>query len=192
MMRLPPFRYLAPRSAAEAARILADHGPEAMAVAGGTDLYPNMKRRQFTPSVLVSLRGLPDAGRISANGGLTLGAMATLTDVAHWERGSVITIAASRLLVGGIPESMISCCCVDIQLSFCMIRFPFASCNSSTGSGSGALIPAAASEGPSARTMTLVDSNPPTMNPPIVSLSPAPASARVEMLLRREPLASTS
>ena len=57
MLRLPPFRYVAPRTAREAARMLADHGPDAMAVAGGTDLYPNMKRRQFTPKVLVGLRG---------------------------------------------------------------------------------------------------------------------------------------
>ena len=42
MMRLPPFRFLAPATARDAARMLADHGPEAMAVAGGTDLYPNM------------------------------------------------------------------------------------------------------------------------------------------------------
>jgi 4-hydroxybenzoyl-CoA reductase subunit beta len=82
MLRLPPFRYLQPASAGEAARILAHHGPEAMAVAGGTDLYPNMKRRQFTPKVLVGLRGLPGAAGIEANGGLTLGAMATLSDVA--------------------------------------------------------------------------------------------------------------
>ena len=53
MMRLPEFRYVAPKTAREAARILRDHGPEAMAVAGGTDLYPNMKRRQFEPKVLV-------------------------------------------------------------------------------------------------------------------------------------------
>jgi 4-hydroxybenzoyl-CoA reductase subunit beta len=58
MMRLPPFTYLAPRALDEAARMLADHGPNAMAVAGGTDLYPNMKRRQFEPKVLVGLRGL--------------------------------------------------------------------------------------------------------------------------------------
>ena len=82
MLRLPPFRYVPPRTAREAARALADHGPDAMAVAGGTDLYPNMKRRQFTPKVLVGLRGLPDATRIAANGSLTLGAMATLSDVA--------------------------------------------------------------------------------------------------------------
>jgi 4-hydroxybenzoyl-CoA reductase subunit beta len=83
MMRLPPFRYLAPASAREAARILADHGPDAMAVAGGTDLYPNMKRRQFTPKVLVGLRGLQDAARVRVNGDLTMGAMATLTDIAQ-------------------------------------------------------------------------------------------------------------
>jgi 4-hydroxybenzoyl-CoA reductase subunit beta len=47
MMRLPPFTYLAPVSVADAVKLMADHGPEAMLVAGGTDLYPNMKRRQF-------------------------------------------------------------------------------------------------------------------------------------------------
>ncbi len=57
MMRLPPFRYLKPKSAREAAQMLSDHAPdEAMAVSGGTDLYPNMKRRQFEPKVLVGLR----------------------------------------------------------------------------------------------------------------------------------------
>jgi 4-hydroxybenzoyl-CoA reductase subunit beta len=83
MLRLPEFRYLAAKSAAEAAAVLADHGPEAMPVAGGTDLYPNMKRRQMTPKVLVGLRGLPGAAAIEANGHLTLGAMATLTEVEH-------------------------------------------------------------------------------------------------------------
>ena len=34
-----------------------------MLVAGGTDLYPNMKRRQFEPKVLVGLRGHPGAAR---------------------------------------------------------------------------------------------------------------------------------
>ncbi len=82
MLRLPPFRYEAPRTAQEAARILADHGPEAMPVAGGTDLYPNMKRRQFTPKVLVGLRNVEEARGVSANGGLDIGALATLSDVA--------------------------------------------------------------------------------------------------------------
>ena len=60
MMRLPPFRYLAPATARDAARILADHGSEAMAVAGGTDLYPNMKRRQQTPRTVIGLGRLAE------------------------------------------------------------------------------------------------------------------------------------
>src|SRR5216110_1083157 len=53
-----------------------------MPVAGGTDLYPNMKRRQFTPRLLVGLRAVEEAHGIEANGTLSLGAMATLADVA--------------------------------------------------------------------------------------------------------------
>ncbi len=85
MMRLPPFTYLAPRSVAEAARMMADHGPEAMLVAGGTDLYPNMKRRQFEPKVLVGLRGLEElcGVRGDAKTGLVIGACTTLTNVSE-------------------------------------------------------------------------------------------------------------
>ena len=83
MLRLPAFRYVAARTAREAAGILADHGPQAMAVAGGTDLYPNLKRRQFEPKVVVGLRGIEGATGIAANGGLRLGALTTLTEVAE-------------------------------------------------------------------------------------------------------------
>ncbi len=75
-MRLPPFTYLAPVSVTDAVKLMADHGPEAMLVAGGTDLYPNMKRRQFEPTVLVGLRGIRDliGVRGSAKAGMTIGA----------------------------------------------------------------------------------------------------------------------
>lgn len=83
MMRLPSFTYLAPVSVGDAVKLMADHGPEAMLVAGGTDLYPNMKRRQFEPSVLVGLRGIRDlvGVRGSAAGGWTIGAGTTLSEV---------------------------------------------------------------------------------------------------------------
>ncbi len=85
MMRLPPFTYLAPRRLDEAVRMLADHGADAMVVAGGTDLYPNMKRRQFEPTVLVGLRGIRDLAAISgsAREGMRIGAGATLTRVSE-------------------------------------------------------------------------------------------------------------
>ena len=105
VLRLPPFRYAAPGTAEDAARLLADHGPDAMAVAGGTDLYPNMKRRQFTPRVLVGLRGLPETYGIVANGSLDLGAMATLTEVADHPvvRGRWPAIARAASLVSSPP-----------------------------------------------------------------------------------------
>src|SRR5262249_62388716 len=88
MMRLPEFSYLSPVSVGDAAKLMADHGPEAMLVAGGTDLYPNMKRRQFEPSVLVGLRGIRELRGVrgSSRSGLTIGAGTTLTAVsAHAE-----------------------------------------------------------------------------------------------------------
>lgn len=81
MIRLPYFRYHAPSSLDEALRILAGEGPQAMLIAGGTDLLPNMKRRQQAPQVLIALRNI-HALKIARNGsGLTLGAGLTLTDL---------------------------------------------------------------------------------------------------------------
>ncbi len=82
MMRLPWFDYRAPRSVAEAARVLAGEGERAMLLAGGTDLLPNMKRRQQTPATLIALRGVPDLKKVSNGTGLSLGAAVTLTEVA--------------------------------------------------------------------------------------------------------------
>jgi 4-hydroxybenzoyl-CoA reductase subunit beta len=54
-----------------------------MAVAGGTDLYPKMKRGQFSPRHLVSLRGLRELEGIrSSQQGLWIGAGESLTAVA--------------------------------------------------------------------------------------------------------------
>jgi 4-hydroxybenzoyl-CoA reductase subunit beta len=88
MMRLPPFSYLAPVSVPDAVKLMVDHGPEAMVVAGGTDLFPNMKRRQFEPSVLVGLRGIRGLAGVSgsAKAGVSIGAGTTLQAVsAHAE-----------------------------------------------------------------------------------------------------------
>ena len=84
MIRLPPFTYLVPRTLCDAARAMAEHGSDAMLVAGGTDLYPNMKRRQFEPKVLVGLRAIRELQGVrgGARDGLTIGAATTLSAVA--------------------------------------------------------------------------------------------------------------
>src|SRR5258708_32844114 len=81
MLRLPAFRYLAPRTLDEAAHMLAQEGEQAMLVAGGTDLYPNMKRRQFTPPALLGLRRIVALRGISGppEEGMRVGAVRALT-----------------------------------------------------------------------------------------------------------------
>jgi 4-hydroxybenzoyl-CoA reductase subunit beta len=81
MMRAGNFRYHAARSAADAAAVLAGEGPRAMLLAGGTDLVPNMKRRQQTPEVLVSLRRADDLRGMAVDGELTIGAATSIAEI---------------------------------------------------------------------------------------------------------------
>jgi 4-hydroxybenzoyl-CoA reductase subunit beta len=82
MMRCHRFEYRVPRSLREACGILRDAGPTAMLLAGGTDLVPNMKRRQQTPSVVVSLRRVAELRQAPPDGGrLGWGATLTLSDL---------------------------------------------------------------------------------------------------------------
>jgi 4-hydroxybenzoyl-CoA reductase subunit beta len=83
MMRLPPFRYAAPATAAEVARLLHAEGPAARVVAGGTDLLPNMKRRHQSAATLVSLKRVADVRGIAweKDGSVSLGAGETLRAV---------------------------------------------------------------------------------------------------------------
>jgi len=84
MLRLPEFNYVRPRSLREATKALAELGPDAMAVAGGTDVYPKMKRGQFTPRHLVSLKGLRELKGIrQTKDGLWIGAGESLTAVSR-------------------------------------------------------------------------------------------------------------
>jgi 4-hydroxybenzoyl-CoA reductase subunit beta len=92
MMRLGEFRVHVARDAAEAAAVLAGEGKRAVLLAGGTDLVPNMKRRQQTPEVLVSLRRADDLRGIAMNGEVTIGAATTIAEIAR-------TVTSNRALV---------------------------------------------------------------------------------------------
>lgn len=62
---------------------MAGSGPEGQFVAGGTDLYPNMKRRQQMPQTVISVMRLAELNQITGDGqsGVRIGASVTLTDL---------------------------------------------------------------------------------------------------------------
>jgi len=82
MMRAPDFRYHAARTVRDAAGALHDGGEDAMLIAGGTDLVPNMKRRQQTPGLLIGIRHLRELRRIRNGKGLVLGSAVRLSEMA--------------------------------------------------------------------------------------------------------------
>jgi len=84
MLRLPKFEIAAPTSVNEAVVLLAEAGPSAMIVAGGTDLLPNMKHELFTPDLVVSLANIASLRGIRRieGGWLAIGAMTSLAEVA--------------------------------------------------------------------------------------------------------------
>jgi 4-hydroxybenzoyl-CoA reductase subunit beta len=81
MLRLNRFTYLRPNSLPEALDLLESRAPDAMLMAGGTDLLPNIKHRLFTPKYVIGIRDLPELQGMStdAEGWLTLGASVRLS-----------------------------------------------------------------------------------------------------------------
>lgn len=96
MLRLHEYTYHRPSTLADAVALLAG-SEDAMPIAGGTDLMPNMKHRLFTPRHLVALKGVGEMhgiGLADAEGNavtgdagdaaqLVIGAAETLTAVAR-------------------------------------------------------------------------------------------------------------
>jgi 4-hydroxybenzoyl-CoA reductase subunit beta len=110
-MRLPKFVYRTPRTIAEAVKVFADAGPEAQFVAGGTDLYPNMKRRQQTPKTVISVMRLQELNQVSGDGrnGLVIGASVTLTEIVEHpiiKRDYPVIASAARTISTPILRNM--------------------------------------------------------------------------------------
>lgn len=84
MLRLPAFTVLQPTSVVEAVALLADLGPRAKLLAGGTDLLPSLKNELFAPEVVVSLARVDELRgiRVEEDGTLALGALTSLAEIA--------------------------------------------------------------------------------------------------------------
>lgn len=82
-MYLPDFDYYAPQTLNEVTALLAELGPSARPIAGGTDILVKMKAGVLTPSALVSLKNLHELREIrwEADRGLVIGALATHNEI---------------------------------------------------------------------------------------------------------------
>jgi 4-hydroxybenzoyl-CoA reductase subunit beta len=110
-MRLPRFQYLVPKTISDAVKMMGDAGAEGQFVAGGTDLYPNMKRRQQTPRTVISVGRLKELGQIAGDraSGLRIGAGVSLTDVCEHpvvNRDYPFVAAAARTISTPILRNM--------------------------------------------------------------------------------------
>ena len=105
MLRLPPFQLEEPKSLYAALVLLAEAKGQAMVIAGGTALLPNLKHRLFEPKLLVSLARIEGfvGIELQEDGALLIGPMTPLAQVAASElvqdRAPALAQAAS--LVAG-------------------------------------------------------------------------------------------
>ncbi len=96
-MRLPEFGLLQPRTTEEAVELLAAN-PDAELVAGGTDLVPNMKRRQVQPATVISLGSVSGMAGITTqpDGGVRIGAATRLHQLARSTDAPPVLAKAAR------------------------------------------------------------------------------------------------
>ena len=99
-MKLPPFEYEAPTTAAEAIDLLAEHLDEASVLAGGQSLIPLLALRLARPAVLIDINGIDELSGVSATDGwVTIGA--TTRDYVAEESETVAE--AVPLLAAALP-----------------------------------------------------------------------------------------
>ncbi len=110
-MTMPACRVARPNTVEEAVRILADSGPEAMIVAGGTDVVPNLQMRLFAPRVLVDIKPIRALQGITivAGGALRVGALTTLTEIAGsplLQKNYPVLASAVATIAGPLQRNM--------------------------------------------------------------------------------------
>jgi len=101
-----PFEYHRPSSLSEACGLLGELGPEAIPLAGGTDVMVDMRRGSKRPRHLVSLTDLQELRGIGVRGGeLRIGALVTPAQI---EASQEVKLARPELLdavgVFGTPQ----------------------------------------------------------------------------------------
>jgi len=93
-----------PTSLEDCLKILAERGPQAKLLAGGTDLLPQMKNGVLKPALVVDLSGIARVRQVQNGNGLRIGAAVTAREleVSPALRGAYVSIAESGALVGSL------------------------------------------------------------------------------------------
>jgi carbon-monoxide dehydrogenase medium subunit len=103
---MQPFSYERPTSLADAVALLAEHGPRARLLAGGTDLIIRLRDGTIRPEVVVDLKRIRelDHGLRVVGGRLVIGARCVMTDIAADERvrRDYPALAEAALVVGSV------------------------------------------------------------------------------------------
>lgn len=83
--RLPKFDYILPKTLEEALKYLNKYKEGARILAGGTDLIPQLKKRELkAPEYLIDLKGIRELNKISyGREGLKIGALVTMNAIAE-------------------------------------------------------------------------------------------------------------
>ncbi|MCJ7785051.1 MAG: FAD binding domain-containing protein [Desulfobacterales bacterium] len=99
-------KYFRPQNIPEALKILEEFQGQARLLAGGTDLIPQIRKRETEPKVLVDITWIPGLGEIKIEDGvIRIGALVTHTQVAQSpllrEKALALSEGASQL---GSPQ----------------------------------------------------------------------------------------
>jgi len=86
-LSLPQFTLLRPRTLQEAVGALGKHASNIRVLAGGTDLIPSMRQKLFEPEYVLDIQQLAELKGVHHHpgGGVSIGALSTLTSVEHSE-----------------------------------------------------------------------------------------------------------
>ena len=101
------FAYARPASLEEAVALLAEHGPDARVLAGGTDLVIRLRDGSARPRLVVDVKGVPELApgiRAGSDGALVIGATTVMTDIAAdpLVRRNAPALAEAAAVVGSV------------------------------------------------------------------------------------------
>jgi len=101
------FAYARPASLEEAVALLAEHGPDARVLAGGTDLIIRLRDGSARPRLVVDVKGVPELApgiRAGSDGALVIGATTVMTDIAAdpLVRRNAPALAEAAAVVGSV------------------------------------------------------------------------------------------